>query len=246
MPGTWKSFSARSTRIASRSVADPPIRSMPTMRSSPKASISKQTASRSSSEASTLRERTSSPSSSSTQTQWNALPTSKPIQCIRPASFFVRLFPSPFGFPRRQSPTERLVAYPDQRSGGSCGGPGGHASRALWGRSYVSHARSAGPPRYSTPAAHLKGRAPMVKRRCSRRRCGARLLVPSARNGRRKRSAHGRPRERRIALGTVGSLACSCPPRFAWPRTRGCDDLSASEPGRPCTAHGWPPSCHRG
>jgi hypothetical protein len=54
-------------------------------------------------------------------------------------------------------------------------------------------ARSAGPPRNSTPAARLNGRAPMVKRRCSRRRCGPRLSARWARNGRRKRSARGRP-----------------------------------------------------
>ena len=38
-------------------------------------------------------------------------------------------------------------------------GSGGHASRALEERSYVSHTRSAGPPRNSTPAARLNGRA---------------------------------------------------------------------------------------
>src|SRR5215208_5135248 len=33
---------------------------------------------------------------------------------------------------------------------------------------------------------------------------------------RRPPPACGRPRERRIALGSAGSPACSCPPRFAW------------------------------
>ena len=62
-------------------------------------------------------------------------------------------------------------------------GPGGYASRALERRSYVSHARSTGLPRNSTPAARLKGRAPMVKRRC----CGPHLSARSARNWLRKR-----------------------------------------------------------
>src|SRR5215204_4318579 len=44
--------------------------------------------------------------------------------------------------------------------------------------------------------------APMVKRRCSRRRCGPRLAARWARNGRRKRSAGGRPPWLRSALGS--------------------------------------------
>src|SRR5829696_6847360 len=38
---------------------------------------------------------------------------------------------------------------------------------------------------------------------------------------RRPRPTHGRPRERRSALGSAGSRAYSYPPRFAWPRTAG-------------------------
>src|SRR5215213_6660827 len=45
---------------------------------------------------------------------------------------------------------------------------------------------------------------------------------------RRPPPARGRPRKRRIALGTAGSRACSCPPLFAWPRTRACADPGPS------------------
>jgi hypothetical protein len=73
--------------------------------------------------------------------------------------------------------------------------------------------------------------APMVKRRCSQRRCGPRLLSRSARNGRRKRSARGRPpwlrgawRQRMIS----GLLLPSCV-RLEL-RTPWCADLGASGP----------------
>jgi hypothetical protein len=47
----------------------------------------------------------------------------------------------------------------------------------------------------------------VVKRRCSHRRCGPRLLVLSARNGRRKRSARGRPPWLRVALDPADDLS---------------------------------------
>jgi hypothetical protein len=71
---------AEPSGTASNSVAGPPVTSMPTTRSSetPNAAISLQAASKASSVASILRERITSPSSSSTHAQWAPLPTSKP------------------------------------------------------------------------------------------------------------------------------------------------------------------------
>src|SRR5215204_2560128 len=60
---------------------------------------------------------------------------------------------------------------------------------------------------------------------------------------RRPPPASGRPRERPIALGSAGSRACSCPPRFAWPRSAGCADPCPCAPCRSCAGHGWRPGC---
>jgi hypothetical protein len=46
--------------------------------------------------------------------------------------------------------------------------------------------------------------------------------------------ARGRPRERHIALGSARSRACSCPARFAWPRTPVCVYPC---PSAPCRSH---------
>src|SRR3954462_13000507 len=94
MPETRNTLSPRSSRSASKSVAGPPVRSSPTIRSlgAHSFSISERAAWISVSVASTLRERSRSPSSSRTQTQWDVLPTSKPTQknlltCSLPPSF---------------------------------------------------------------------------------------------------------------------------------------------------------------
>lgn len=78
IPGRWNTLSPRSSRTASSRVAGPPRRSIANPRSPPKPAISSRQASRPRSVFSTLRESKTSPSSSSTHAQWNALPTSKP------------------------------------------------------------------------------------------------------------------------------------------------------------------------
>src|SRR3954447_9842302 len=49
--------------------------------------------------------------------------------------------------------------------------------------------------------------APIVKRRCSRRRCGSRPSALWARNGYRKRPTRGRPPWLRVALQTADDLS---------------------------------------